>query len=65
KIKAIAEQVKTGKGITNSLRESKIFPPLVLHMVLTGEETGALDDMLAEITSYYEREIDYTVSRMS
>ncbi|MBU4258637.1 MAG: type II secretion system F family protein [Proteobacteria bacterium] len=65
KIRDISEQVKIGKGITNSLRESKIFPPLVLHMVLTGEETGALDDMLAEITSYYEREIDYTVSRMS
>jgi len=65
KIKGISEQVKTGKGITNSLRESKIFPPLVIHMVLTGEETGALDEMLAEITSYYEREIDYTVSRMS
>lgn len=65
KIRKISEQVTTGKGITNSLKESKIFPPLVLHMVLTGEETGALDDMLAEITSYYEREIDYTVSRMS
>jgi len=65
KIRDIAEQVKIGKGITNSLRESKIFPPLVIHMVLTGEETGALDDMLVEITSYYEREIDYTVSRMS
>ena len=65
KINGIAEQVKIGKGITNSLRESKIFPPLVIQMVQTGEETGALDEMLAEITTYYEREIDYTVSRMS
>ena len=65
KINGIAEQVKTGKGITNSLKESKIFPPLVIQMVLTGEETGALDEMLAEITTFYEREIDYTVSRMS
>ena len=65
KINGIAEQVKTGKGITNSLRESNIFPPLVIQMVQTGEETGALDEMLGEITTYYEREIDYTVSRMS
>ncbi len=65
KINGIAEQVKIGKGITNSLRESKIFPPLVIQMVQTGEETGALDEMLGEITTYYEREIDYTVSRMS
>ena len=65
KINGIAEQVKTGKGITNSLRESKVFPPLVIQMVQTGEETGALDEMLGEITNYYEREIDYTVSRMS
>ncbi|HUV51119.1 MAG TPA: type II secretion system F family protein [Anaerolineae bacterium] len=65
KIKDIAEHVRTGKGITVSLKESKIFPPLVIHMVLTGEETGSLDEMLAEITSYYEREIDYSVSRMS
>jgi type II secretory pathway component PulF len=34
-------------------------------MVSTGEEAGALDDMLQEVTNYYETEIDYAVSRMS
>lgn len=65
KIIEIAERVKTGKGIAASLEESKIFPPLVMHMILTGEESGSLDEMLLEISNYYEREIDYTVNRMS
>ena len=65
KIREITEKVKEGRGITNALRESEVFPPLVIRMVFTGEEAGSLDDMLAEVTNYYEREIDYSVSRLS
>jgi len=65
KTREIAEKVRSGRGITDSLRESDIFPPLVVRMVFTGEESGSLDDMLREVTNYYEREIDYSVSRLS
>ena len=65
RIRQMAEKVKEGRGITNSLRESGICTPLVLQMVSTGEESGSLDDMLQEVSIYYEREIDYSVSRLS
>jgi type II secretory pathway component PulF len=65
KIRGIAEKVEEGSGIGDSLRQSGIFPPLVVQMASTGEEAGALDDMLQEVTTYYETEIDYAVSRMS
>lgn len=65
KIRGIAEKVEQGSGIGDSLRESGIFPPLVAQMASTGEEAGALDDMLQEVTNYYETEIEYAVSRMS
>lgn len=65
KIHDITEKVKKGLGLARSLQESGIFPPLVLQMVATGEESGSLDDLLVEVTEYYEREVDYTVSRIS
>lgn len=65
KIHDITEKVKKGLGLARSLQESGIFPPLVLQMVATGEESGSLDDLLVEVTEYYEREVDYTVSRLS
>ncbi|MFH1147612.1 MAG: type II secretion system F family protein [Pseudomonadota bacterium] len=65
KIEGITDKVKKGLGLARSLQESGIFPPLVLQMVATGEESGSLDDLLMEVTEYYEREVDYTVSRLS
>lgn len=65
KIREIAEKVKSGRGITNPLKESEVFPPLVVQMIFTGEETGTLDDMLWEVSDYYEKEVDYSVSRVS
>lgn len=65
RVRDVTENVRRGLGLTRSLIESKVFPPLVIQMVLTGEESGALDDMLHEVNAYYEREVDYTVSRLS
>lgn len=65
KVKEISEKVKTGRGIAEVIRESEVFPPLVVQMVLTGEKAGSLDDMLQEVSDYYEKEIDYAVSRLS
>jgi len=47
------------------LRDAKIFPPLVIHLIATGEETGSLEEMLKEISSHYDREVTYTVNRLS
>jgi len=65
KIDEISGKVEKGKGITKPMKEAQIFPPLVLHLVSTGEETGALEEMLREVSIHYDREITYSVTRLS
>ena len=44
------------------LSESVIFPPMVVQMIAVGEQTGALDAMLAKIAEFYEDEVDNAVA---
>jgi type IV pilus assembly protein PilC len=57
--------VQEGVGLASTLRSSKIFTPMVIHMVAIGEESGALDKMLEKVADFYESEVDDTVSRLS
>jgi len=65
KVLEISASIEKGKGISRPLRDAKIFPPLVIHLIATGEETGSLEEMLKEISSHYDREVTYTVNRLS
>lgn len=57
--------IREGERITDPLRESGVFPPMVIQMILVGEETGALDSMLMKVADYYDREVDATVSALA
>ncbi|HOP86067.1 MAG TPA: type II secretion system F family protein [Syntrophorhabdaceae bacterium] len=65
KINEVSLKIEKGKGISKPLKETGIFPPLVIHLVSTGESTGALEEMLKEVSDHYDREIIYSVSRLS
>lgn len=65
KVMDISDNIEKGKGISKPLKDAKIFPPLVIHLISTGEETGSLEEMLKEIARHYDREVTYTVSRLS
>lgn len=65
KILEIAVSIEKGRGISKPLKDAKIFPPLVIHLISTGEETGSLEEMLREISNHYDREVTYTVNRLS
>jgi len=65
KVLDISANIEKGKGISRPLKDAKIFPPLVIHLIATGEETGSLEDMLREISTHYDREVTYTVNRLS
>ncbi|MCX7785464.1 MAG: type II secretion system F family protein [candidate division WOR-3 bacterium] len=65
KIEAIAESVRRGKGLAAPMREAKIFPPMVVQMVATGEESGALDDMLRQVSEHYDTELEYIVKNLT
>jgi MSHA biogenesis protein MshG len=57
--------VERGDTLTRSAAASEMFTPLVLQMLAVGEETGSVDTMLVEVGDFYEREIEYDISRLS
>ncbi|MBS3756936.1 MAG: type II secretion system F family protein [Desulfobacterales bacterium] len=61
----IQEQLKEGRGISDPLGRAKFFTPMVVNMVAIGEESGNLDDMLREVSTHYDDEVEYAVGRMS
>ncbi|MCX8038118.1 MAG: type II secretion system F family protein [Candidatus Sumerlaeia bacterium] len=61
----VYNSIKDGETIHEPMRESKIFPPLVCHMVAVGEETGAIDQMLQKVAEAYEREVDDTINALT
>ena len=61
----VISSVKSGGTISEPLRRAKVFPPMVAHMVGVGEETGALDGMLAKIAEFYEDEVDAAIKALT
>jgi len=57
--------VVAGEGLTEPIRGSRVFPPLVVEMVGVGEETGALDRLLARGAAYLDRDVDYALKNLS
>ncbi len=47
------------------MRQQGLFPHMVIQMVTIGEESGALDDMLAKVADFYEEEVDNAVDALS
>ncbi len=60
-----SEGIEHGQGVATSLTETGLFPPLVVRMIAVGEESGAIDDMLANIAEYYDREVRASVEGMT
>ena len=65
RIRNIRTGVERGDSLSRSATATGMFTPLVLQMLAVGEETGAVDRMLAECASFYEREVDYEVRHLS
>ncbi len=63
-ISSVRESARKGKGIVEPLKNSDIFPPIAVHMVTVGEETGKLDAMLIKIADRFDMEVRTTVKRM-
>jgi len=59
----IHDRLREGKGISRSLEETDVFPPLAVHMIGVGEETGRVDEMLIKVAETYEANVQITVRR--
>ncbi len=57
--------IREGETIAQPLRESKVFPPMVVQMISVGEETGALDKMLEKIADFYDEEVNIAVDTLT
>ena len=63
-IMMVRRGVESGLTIAQPLKESNIFPAMVVQMIGVGEQTGALDAMLSKIADFYEEEVDQAVANM-
>lgn len=58
-------KVNEGVRLSVPLEQSGQFPSMVTHMIAAGEESGNLDEMLRQITTFYDRDIEYAVQRLT
>jgi type IV pilus assembly protein PilC len=56
------KSIEGGDTIAAPLKETNVFPPMVVQMIGVGEATGALDTMLQKIADFYEEEVDVAVA---
>jgi type IV pilus assembly protein PilC len=60
----VRRSVEEGKTVSEPLRKTKVFPPMVVQMIGVGEQTGALDTMLSKIADFYEDEVDEATANL-
>jgi len=61
-IQTTRKSIEGGETIAQPLKETAVFPPMVVQMIGVGESTGALDTMLSKIADFYEEEVDVAVA---
>lgn len=61
----VAGFVKEGSTLSVPLEQTGEFPPMVCRMIAAGEQSGNLDEMLEEVTNFYNRDIEYTVQKLT
>jgi type IV pilus assembly protein PilC len=64
-VNRIKQDVSTGMQLNFSMRTSGVFPNMAIQMTAIGEESGALDDMLEKVATYYEGEVDNMVDNLT
>jgi type IV pilus assembly protein PilC len=64
-IKKIKNDVSSGIQLNHAMKQSEVFPNMVIQMVAIGEESGALDSMLDKAATYYEEMVDHAVDGLT
>ena len=63
-IESVQQKVREGSSLTDALKESGRFTPLVIQMISVGESSGTLDEMLTRVTDYYDVEVDNALKKL-
>jgi type IV pilus assembly protein PilC len=64
-LRAAQETVRRGESLSSALGRHPVFPPIVVHMLSSGEETGAVDQMLRKISEFYDEEVEATTESLT
>ena len=64
-VNKIKQDVSSGMQLNFSMRTTGVFPSMAIQMTAIGEESGALDDMLDKVATYYEAEVDNAVDGLT
>lgn len=64
-IENIRVSVNQGKGMSGPMKVCGLFPPIVVNMVATGEQTGKIDELLLSVADYYDRETGYMIKNLT
>lgn len=64
-IKRSVVAIAQGETITQPLKDSGVFPPMVIQMIGVGEKTGGLDEMLKKIADFYDEEVDAAAAALT
>ena len=60
----VGRELKEGRGLGKPMMETGRFPMLAVHMILVGEETGRLDEMLLQVAETYDVEVDQSIRKL-
>jgi type IV pilus assembly protein PilC len=63
-LKSAGQQIAEGKGLTAAFQDLDLFPPLVIRMMRIGENTGALDTALLNVSYFYNREVKEAIGKV-
>ena len=64
-LRKVRAAITEGKTMAEPLAESDVFPGMVTQMIAVGEETGAMETMLAKIADFYDEEVDMAVEALT
>jgi type IV pilus assembly protein PilC len=64
-LEEVREELLRGEGLSKPLANSKLFPPMLVHMVEVGEETGTLEANLETMADFYARETDERINKLT
>ncbi|GLR72237.1 type II secretion system F family protein [Agaribacter marinus] len=65
RILLMRRSIEKGESLSRVAKSSGLFTPLVLQMIAVGEETGRVEELLAEVADFYEREVEYDIKTLT
>lgn len=65
RILKMQDGISRGESLSRTATTSGMFTPLILQMIAVGEESGTIDELMAEVADFYDQEVEYNIKRIS